>query len=90
MQDQAHSPQKTKTCPIGSGFYLPTDQAWGTLKVFHVYQLVLSAAFFILFISHMGPSLLGKTNSALFYYASASYFFITLFSTLFIRKKFLP
>jgi len=90
MQNSEKILHKTKTCPIGNGFYLPTDQAWGTLKVFHVYQLVLSGAFFILFISHMGPSLLGKTNGALFYYASTSYFFITLFSTLFIRKKFLP
>lgn len=79
-----------KTCPFDKGFYLSSNQAWGTLKVFHTYQLVLSAAFFILFISHSGPSIFGQTNNQLFYMASASYFFITLFSTLLIRKQFSP
>lgn len=90
MHRSGHSPEKTKTCSIGKGFYLPTEQAWGSLKVFHAYQLILSSAFFTLFISNTGPSLFGKTNSSLFFFTSASYLFITLFSTPLIRKNFLP
>jgi len=78
-----------KTCPFGSSFYLPAEQAWRTLKVFHAYQLVLSAAFFGLFISHTGPSIFGQSNAYLFHVASLSYLAITLFSTVFIRKPYI-
>ena len=78
-----------KTCPFGSGFYLPAEQAWRTLKVFHAYQLVLSAAFFGLFISHTGPSIFGQSNAHLFQVASISYLTITVFSTVFIRKPYI-
>lgn len=79
-----------KTCPFGNGFQLPAEQAWRTLKVFHAYQLVLSAAFFGLFISHTGPSIFGQTNPSLFQSVSLAYLAITTFSTVFIRKPYIP
>ena len=79
-----------KTCPFGNGFHLPAEQAWRTLKVFHAYQLVLSAAFFGLFISHTGPSIFGQTNPSLFQSVSLAYLAITVFSTVFIRKPYIP
>lgn len=79
-----------KTCPFGSSFYLPAEQAWRTLKVFHAYQLVLSAAFFGLFVSHTGPSIFGQSNPGLFQAVSLTYFALTLFSTVFIRKPYIP
>lgn len=78
-----------KTCPFGGTSYLPAEQAWRTLKVFHAYQLVLSAAFFGLFVSHTGPSIFGQSNVNLFHVASLSYLAITLFSTVFIRKPYI-
>lgn len=78
-----------KTCPFGSGFYLPAEQAWRTLKVFHAYQLVLSSAFFTLFASHTGPSIFGQSNPGLFQAVSLTYFALTLFSTVFIRKPYI-
>jgi len=79
-----------KTCPFGSGFYLPAEQAWRTLKVFHAYQMVLSLAFFGLFISHTGPSIFGQSNAALFQSVSLTYLALILFSTVFIRKPYIP
>ena len=79
-----------KTCPFGGSLLLPNEQAWRTLKVFHAYQLVLSAAFFILFATQTGPSIFGQTNSALFQAVSLTYFAFTLFSTVFIRKPYIP
>jgi two-component system sensor histidine kinase PilS (NtrC family) len=79
-----------QTCPFGSGFYLPAEQAWRTLKVFHAYQVVLSAAFFWLFVSHTGPSIFGQSNAALFQSISLTYFALTVFSTVFIRKPYIP
>lgn len=79
-----------KTCPFGSGFYLPAEQAWRTLKVFHAYQMVLSFAFFGLFISHTGPSIFGQSNAALFQSASLTYLALIFFSTVFIRKPYIP
>ncbi|ORU91600.1 MAG: two-component sensor histidine kinase [Cycloclasticus sp. symbiont of Bathymodiolus heckerae] len=78
-----------KTCPFGSGFYLPASQAWQTLKVFHAYQLVLSAAFFGLFISHSGPSIFGQHDANLFQSVSLTYLALTAFSTVFIRKPYI-
>ena len=78
-----------KTCPFGSGFYLPAEQAWRTLKVFHAYQLVLSSVFFTLFASHTGPSIFGQSNPGLFQAVSLTYFALTLFSTVFIRKPYI-
>lgn len=79
-----------KTCPFGSGFYLPAEQAWRTLKVFHAYQMVLSLAFFGLFISHTGPSIFGQSNAALFQSVSLTYLAFIFFSTVFIRKPYIP
>lgn len=79
-----------KACPFGNGFYLPAEQAWRTLKVFHAYQLLLSAAFFGLFVSHTGPSIFGQTNPALFQAVSLTYLALTIFSTVFIRKLYIP
>jgi two-component system sensor histidine kinase PilS (NtrC family) len=78
-----------KTCPFGSGFHLPSEQAWRTLKVFHAYQIVLSASFFGLFISHTGPSIFGQSNANLFQSASLTYIALTVFSTVFIRKPYI-
>jgi len=78
-----------KTCPFGSSSYLPAEQAWRTLKVFHAYQLVLSAAFFGLFVSHTGPSIFGQTNPGLFQAVSLTYFALSIFSTVFIRKPYI-
>jgi len=78
------------TCHFGSGFQLPAEQAWQMLKVFHAYQLVLSAAFFGLFISHTGPSIFGQSNPNLFNAVSLSYLALTAFSTVFIRKPYIP
>ncbi len=79
-----------KTCPFGSGFYLPAEQAWRTLKVFHAYQMVLSLAFFGLFISHTGPSIFGQSNATLFQSVSLTYLAFIFFSTVFIRKPYIP
>jgi len=79
-----------KTCPFGSGFYLPAEQAWRTLKVFHAYQMVLSLAFFGLFISNTGPSIFGQSNAALFQSVSLTYLAFIFFSTVFIRKPYIP
>lgn len=78
-----------KTCPFGSGFHLPANQAWRTLKVFHAYQLVLSASFFGLFISHTGPSIFGQHDPNLFQAVSLTYVALTIFSTVFIRKPYI-
>lgn len=79
-----------KTCPFVSNLSLPAEQAWRSLKVFHAYQLVLSLAFFTLFASHTGPAMFGQSNPSLFYSVSLTYFTITLFSTVFIRKPYIP
>ncbi|PCI18445.1 MAG: two-component sensor histidine kinase [Piscirickettsiaceae bacterium] len=81
--------EQIQTCPLGNGFYLPAAQAWGTLKVFNAYQIVLSSAFFFLFISKKGPSLFGQSDSSLFMYASATYLAIAVLSALLIRKPLL-
>lgn len=78
-----------KTCPFGNGFYLPTAQAWRTLKVFHSYQIVLSAAFFGLFVTQTGPSIFGQSNESLFQAVSLIYLALTIFSTVFIRKPYI-
>ncbi|MBQ0725377.1 MAG: two-component sensor histidine kinase [Cycloclasticus sp.] len=78
-----------KTCPFGHGFHLPTAQAWRTLKVFHSYQIVLSAAFFGLFVTQTGPSIFGQSNESLFQTVSLIYLALTLFSTVFIRKPYI-
>ncbi len=77
------------TCHFGNGFQLPAKQAWRTLKVFHAYQLVLSASFFGLFISQTGPSIFGQSDANLFYTTSLSYLALTLFSTVFIRTNYI-
>lgn len=51
MQSAPKQSEFVKTCPFVSEFFLPAEQAWRTLRVFHAYQLVLSAAFFGLFIT---------------------------------------
>lgn len=78
-----------KTCPFGSGFYLPAEQAWRTLKVFHAYQIVLASAFFGLFVSQTGPSIFGQSSESLFQSVSLSYLALILFSTVFIRKPYI-
>ncbi|OUR83284.1 two-component sensor histidine kinase [Cycloclasticus sp. 46_120_T64] len=78
-----------RTCSLGNGFQLPAGQAWRMLKVFHAYQLVLSSAFFALFVSHTGPSIFGQSNPSLFHAASLSYLALTAFSTVFIRKPYI-
>lgn len=81
---------KIKTCPLGEGFYLPATQARGTLTVFNLYQLALSSAFLILFISNKGPSLFGQSNPELFIAASILYVVTTIISTVLIKKSLLP
>ncbi|MEO1889725.1 MAG: hypothetical protein ABGX33_07385 [Cycloclasticus sp.] len=78
-----------KTCPFGSGFHLPAEQAWRTLKVFHAYQVVLSAAFFGLFVSKTGPSIFGQHSENLFQSVSLTYLALTIFSTVIIRKPYI-
>jgi len=83
------APSLVRTCSLGNGFQLPAEQAWRMLKVFHAYQLVLSSAFFVLFVSHTGPSIFGQSNPSLFHAASLSYLALTVFSTVFIRKPYI-
>lgn len=78
-----------KTCPFGSGFYLPAEQAWRSVKVFHAYQLVLSAAFFGLFITKTGPSIFGQHSEGLFQVTSITYFALSLFGTAIVRKPYI-
>ncbi|ORU89829.1 MAG: two-component sensor histidine kinase [Cycloclasticus sp. symbiont of Poecilosclerida sp. M] len=85
VQQKEKTTDKLIACPYNKGFYLSAEQAWSNLKVFHAYQLILSAAFFVLFASETGPSLFGQSNAALFYSASLAYFALTLFSTALIR-----
>jgi len=87
MSHQENNTKHLKTCTIGAGFYLPAQQAWGTLNVFHAYQLILSTAFFFLFISGKGPALFGQTDKSLFFYTSLLYFSFTLLNSAFIKRS---
>jgi len=90
MHSAPKQSELVKTCPFASNLSLSAEQAWRSLKVFHAYQLVLSLAFFTLFASHIGPSVFGQSDPSLFYSVSLTYFAITLFSTVFIRKPYIP
>ena len=85
MSSTETTSQQIQTCSLGKGFYIPHAQAWGTLKVFNVYQLTLSAAFFLLFVSKKGPSLFGQSDPSLFLYASVAYLLIVIIGSIFIR-----
>jgi len=76
-----------KTCPFGSGFYLLSAQAWQAFNIFHAYQIILSATFFILSISGSAPLSFGQNNPALFQLGSLTFLALTTFSSIFIRKE---
>jgi two-component system sensor histidine kinase PilS (NtrC family) len=65
-------------CPFSKGYGIPTQQAWGLLKVFLIYRFVLACLFIILFYSRFDPTLLGSYNSQLYIYSSYSYLLFTL------------
>lgn len=76
-----------KTCPFASKNQLSTHQAWRTFEIFHAYQLILSATFFGLFVSHSAPPSFGQYNPELFQIASLIFFTLTIFNTVFIQKN---
>jgi two-component system sensor histidine kinase PilS (NtrC family) len=86
MQQHDKKPDTLVACPYGAGFHLNTHQAWSILKVFHAYQLILAAAFFILFATKVGPALFGQSDATLFYAVSLSNFAIVLFSSAIIHR----
>ena len=81
------NPKQVKTCPLGKGFFLPASQAWGTLNVFNIYQLTLSSAFLMLFISKKGPSLFGQLNPSLFLNTSIFYVAVAIAGLFFLKKN---
>jgi two-component system sensor histidine kinase PilS (NtrC family) len=87
MDEEETKSKQIKTCSLGKGFYLPVSQAWGTLNVFNIYQLTLSLAFLLLFISKKGPSLFGQLNPSLFLIASISYVVVAIASIFFLKKS---
>ncbi len=81
------NPKQIKTCPLGKGFFLPASQAWGTLNVFNIYQLTLSSAFLMLFISKKGPSLFGQLNPSLFLNTGIFYVAVAIAGLFFLKKN---
>ena len=86
-----HSPPETAAiiypCPFSKNYGIPAQQAWQLLNIFLVYRLMLACMFIILFYSHLGPSLLGSHDKALFSYSSLSYLILTIISGIGISQR---
>ena len=57
---------------------LPDEQSWIPLRFYGLYRLVLASLLFLLFISGVGPSLLGKTHVTLYGLTSAAYLLFSI------------
>lgn len=76
--------KKIYPCPFSKSYGIPVEQAWSLLKIFFVYRFIVSSLFVILFMTSVGPSLLGTHDAQLFKYASVSYLFFSLLSGILI------
>lgn len=67
-------------CPFSTGYGIPAQQAWASLKIFLSYRFALTSLLIILFYSHTGPSLLGSYNLQLYAYSIHVYFTVCVLS----------
>ncbi len=81
----ADSPNFVTPCPFSPGFRITAIQAWQTLAVYSVYRITLSGLFSVLFVFHIGPSLLGKSDSTLYATVSTVYLTLTLLGGLAVK-----
>ncbi len=74
-------------CPFSPGFRIAATQAWQTLAVYSIYRITLSGLFSVLFGFHIGPSLLGKSDSTLYAVTSSIYLTLTIVGGIAIRFR---
>ncbi len=65
-------------CPFSDRFRIPVEQAWKTLAVYSLYRVTLATFLTTLYYLHVGPSLLGKSNSDLYSLVSGIYMILTV------------
>jgi two-component system sensor histidine kinase PilS (NtrC family) len=79
-------------CPFSKNHLIPEEQAWRSLQFFHLYRLLLSGGFCLLFFTGNGPSFLGLFAPTLFGIVSTLYLLLSLIQTpfIFIRNPSYP
>jgi two-component system, NtrC family, sensor histidine kinase PilS len=77
-------------CPLSKGYGIPSREAWGMLKVFFLYRILLSCALLLLVYFPLEPSPLDYLNPQLYKVTSQVYFSLTLLAGISIFTRAIP
>ena len=69
-----------RPCPFSKGYGIPAQQAWGLLKVFFLYRLILASLFVIVGFSRFGPAIFDLDNPTLYSTLSLTYLVLAIIS----------
>ncbi len=76
-----------RPCPFSKSYGIPARQAWGLLKVFFLYRLILASLFVIVGFGHFGPAIFDLYNPALYSTLSLTYLALAIISGMVIYLR---